>query len=285
MSIPYMPLYISDYLADAAHLSTIEHGAYLLLIMNYWQKGKPLPNDDAKLARIVQLRIQNWKKIKSTISEFFIVSDQEWHHKRIEKELEIFRSKSDKARLAGQISGQKRREKREENEQQPLNDRSTSVEQTPNHKIREDTDNINNISLSLRAREEHIKKFEVAWGKYPAVSKGSKTKAEEKFLKLAKNDPDLPDKILQAIIDQDTEQILKQRHGHWCPEWKHFITWLNQSCWENEVNLNEEFWKNEKSERRPADNRSSTVRIKSDDFANKDYGEGRLPEWTRRIAT
>jgi uncharacterized protein YdaU (DUF1376 family) len=133
MASPYMPLYIADYMADCAHLETLEHGAYLLLIMNYWQRGKPLPNDDAKLSKIVNLRIDKWKKIKNIISEFFIVNETEWTHARIEEELSIFREKSEKARLAGQKSGEKRRDKKGTNVQQPLNECLTSVEQTLNH--------------------------------------------------------------------------------------------------------------------------------------------------------
>ena len=52
-ALPYMQLYIADYLADTMHLSAEEHGAYLLLMFNYWQTGKPIPkNRLAKIARL-----------------------------------------------------------------------------------------------------------------------------------------------------------------------------------------------------------------------------------------
>ena len=49
-ALPYMQLYIADYLADTMHLSAEEHGAYLLLMFNYWQTGKPIPKN--RLAKI-----------------------------------------------------------------------------------------------------------------------------------------------------------------------------------------------------------------------------------------
>lgn len=66
----WMPLYIGDYLGDTGHLSTVEHGAYLLLLMAQWRRGE-LPDDDVKLARIVGMRLDHWKKIAPTIREFF----------------------------------------------------------------------------------------------------------------------------------------------------------------------------------------------------------------------
>lgn len=101
MTAPYLPLYISDYQADTSHLTTLEHGAYLLLIMNYWQRGQPLPDDDRKLARIAGVGPREWKRIRGTILEFFQVDCNKWFHSRLESELSKLRDKSLKKRNGG----------------------------------------------------------------------------------------------------------------------------------------------------------------------------------------
>ena len=100
-AMPFMPLYVADYLADAAHLSTLEHGAYLLLIMTYWQRGEALPDDDKKLARIARLDARNWARVKPQICEFFTTGDNKWLHHRVERELSNVRAKSLKKREGG----------------------------------------------------------------------------------------------------------------------------------------------------------------------------------------
>lgn len=81
----WMPLYIADYLADTNRLSTEQHGAYLLLIMDYWRNG-PLPDDDAALAQIARLSLAAWKKQRSALARFFTVANGQWQHQRIETE-------------------------------------------------------------------------------------------------------------------------------------------------------------------------------------------------------
>lgn len=82
----WMPLYIADYLADTTRLTAEQHGAYLLLIMDYWRNG-PLPDDDAALANITRLSAPTWKKHRPTIARLFQVAQGEWRHKRIDEEL------------------------------------------------------------------------------------------------------------------------------------------------------------------------------------------------------
>lgn len=100
-AIPFMPLYVADYMSDAAHLSTIEHGAYLLLIMTYWQRGEPLPDDDKKLSRICRLTPRQFSNYKTTLSEFFDVTGKQWRHLRIDRELQKVHANSLKKRRGG----------------------------------------------------------------------------------------------------------------------------------------------------------------------------------------
>ena len=81
----WMPLYIGDYLQDTTRLSTEQHGAYLLLIMDYWTNG-PLPDGDAALAQVARLPPAARKKTRPVVAPFFSIEDGEWRHKRIDEE-------------------------------------------------------------------------------------------------------------------------------------------------------------------------------------------------------
>lgn len=107
MSHHWMPLYVADYAGDTGHLTTLEHGAYMLLIMHYWAKNG-LPNNDAQLARIARMPLDGWMEIKPTIRALFLDG---WKHKRIEFELTETARKSEQAKRAAEASWEARKQK------------------------------------------------------------------------------------------------------------------------------------------------------------------------------
>lgn len=97
----WMPLYVGDYLGDTGHLTTSQHGAYLLLMMHYWRKGG-LPDDDEQLSAITKLPLNIWKSYRNIIQAFFYDG---WYHKRIEEELAVMEAKTRKRAAAGSKGG------------------------------------------------------------------------------------------------------------------------------------------------------------------------------------
>jgi len=91
-ALPYIDLYISDYIADTWHISTLEHGAYLLLIFDYWQRGEAIPV--SQLQKITKVPDDQWPGVKMTLSEFFLEKDDRWFHRRIDADLESARRKA-----------------------------------------------------------------------------------------------------------------------------------------------------------------------------------------------
>lgn len=110
-ALPYMQLYIADYLADTMHLSAEEHGAYLLLMFNYWQTGKPIPKN--RLAKIARLTNERWADVEPSLQEFFCDNGEEWVHLRIEEDLASVREKLTKKSAAGKAPVQARRSRKE----------------------------------------------------------------------------------------------------------------------------------------------------------------------------
>jgi uncharacterized protein YdaU (DUF1376 family) len=99
----WMPVYIGDYLADTMHLSTEQHGAYLLLLFHLWRRGI-LPDDDVVLAQVTGLDLHAWSSDRAVLGEFFEIREGLWHHGRVERErLRVAakqRSNSNKAKIA-----------------------------------------------------------------------------------------------------------------------------------------------------------------------------------------
>lgn len=82
-----MPMYWADYLADTRHLTTLEHGAYILLLATYWQRGEAIPDDNRFLARVTNLHHHRWGTVRKTLEGLFTVTNGVWVHKRVEEEL------------------------------------------------------------------------------------------------------------------------------------------------------------------------------------------------------
>ena len=62
---PFFKFWPANYLADTTHLSPLEHGVYLLLLLAEWQSPDcRLPNDDIMLARYSGLTKKQWGRIK-----------------------------------------------------------------------------------------------------------------------------------------------------------------------------------------------------------------------------
>lgn len=95
-----MPFWVDDYRRDTLHLTTEEHGAYLLLLMAAWgSASNSLPDDDDMLARIAGVSAARWERIKPIIMEFWTLDgrSKKWVQRRLRKERRLAVDRKQKA--------------------------------------------------------------------------------------------------------------------------------------------------------------------------------------------
>jgi len=61
-----IPFDTVDYVTTTGNLTTVEHGAFLLLAFAKWNMGE-LPDDDRQLAQIARLSLHRWRIIKKAV--------------------------------------------------------------------------------------------------------------------------------------------------------------------------------------------------------------------------
>lgn len=230
---PFMPLYVADYLGDTRHLTTEQHGAYLLLLMAMWRAGGRVPAEGEKLARIVGLTPAKWAKLEEDVLAFFRVEAGDLVHRRMEKELMRYTKTVEKRRDAGSRGGRAKSLKSNDTTlanatdlpEQKGKPGHSNQNQNQNQKeiIPTDRDNPDpSVDHSRRERSDP-KGFAGFWTAYPR--KVGKLKAQEAWAKALKSAA--PEAIL-AGLERAKRNPKWAREPEFIP---HPATWLNQGRW------------------------------------------------------
>lgn len=92
---PKMPVWTDAYLADTTHLTTIQHGAFFLLLMAMWRAPEQrLPDNDETLCRYARLTLAQWRRVRPVLQDLCIVEGGWWRNKRLSKEFDAVKQYS-----------------------------------------------------------------------------------------------------------------------------------------------------------------------------------------------
>jgi uncharacterized protein YdaU (DUF1376 family) len=140
---PALPLWTDAYLGDTTHLTTIEHGAYLLLLMTAWRtRDCRLPDDDKLLARYARCNAGQWKRLRPILEPFFVVENGQWWQRRLTDEASAVRQRKESAAANGRASALKRKGRHS-------TEREQSVNETPAKRQRESNLTSNQYQVPL----------------------------------------------------------------------------------------------------------------------------------------
>jgi len=221
----WFPFYVADYRKDTGRLTCEQHGAYCLLLMEYWVSGPP-PDDDVALAQITHLELRQWRKMRPVLLRYFSISDGEWRQKRADEELEKAKRLTEARRQNGQKGGRPR--KLTESEEKPADNLEVNLgpklDETPTRVAPPSPSPLpsegRELTLSLIEAPSSLDiEFEAFWQLYP--KKVGKIAARKAYAKARKSvgDTTIRDGLKRTKFSDDHRFI------------PHPATWLNEGRW------------------------------------------------------
>jgi uncharacterized protein YdaU (DUF1376 family) len=104
----WMAFYVGDYVTDTMHLTTRQHGAYLLLIIAAWKGGGWIAGSDAALMAITRLSHKEWQQDAPALLPFFVKDGDRLRHNRVALEWNEAQRRTDTKKRAGKGGGEAR---------------------------------------------------------------------------------------------------------------------------------------------------------------------------------
>lgn len=238
----FLPWWVGDYLADTSHLTTEQHGAYLLLLAHEWRTG-PLPLDPAQLAQIVRMAPGAWRRrCEATVMRFFTRTEGGWVQSRLEAERaeveELSEKRAENGRRGAIITNRKRDPQSAENTTNPIpgdaagppangaaNERHPYPQES-NSSLRSESDSPQRAMPLLRVVEpkpDHGAEFQEWYAAYPR--KEGRKDAMAAYVKARKG-------------GMSASALLSALAAYRWPDERRFYphpaTWLNGRRWEDE---------------------------------------------------
>jgi uncharacterized protein YdaU (DUF1376 family) len=133
---PWMPLYVADYLGDTQHLTTEQHGAYLLILMTLWRQGGRIPAEPAQLARIAGVGAQKWAALAKVLMPLLTVEDGFISQKRLLREHAKSTATSGRRNAAARIAATAKAGKKRNaatTPRQPIDDPTQGISESESH--------------------------------------------------------------------------------------------------------------------------------------------------------
>jgi uncharacterized protein YdaU (DUF1376 family) len=222
---PAIPLWTDAYLGDTTHLTTLEHGAYLLLLITAWRSPDcRLPNDDKMLARYTKLSPAQWKRIKPMILAFFTVEDNYIYQGRLLDELDTVKRLTEQRSNAGKASALKRKNRGSTGVGTGSQRKSAPTPTPTPTPIKKDITLLNGASVF----------FEKWWANYPR--KKGKDAAKKKMAAVLRSGKVTEAELLVGLenFNRDIERTRQE------PQFiVHGARWLNEGRWADEYIIDE----------------------------------------------
>lgn len=216
MSLPYFPMYPTDFEADTSHLTLEEDGAYNRLLRLCWMTQEcSLPDDDAWIMRRMRVDVETFDRVvKYVLAEFFTRSKGRVINARMQREFVASSDAHKKRVLAGKKGGAAKSQKSKD--KASINAKAMPKQPEPEPYKKE------------RVSNETLAHFDNFWDVWPI--KTAKAAAAKAWAKL-------PQHSRRAAIDGAQSFFERWRRAYPTANPIHPASYLNGKRWEDEFNL------------------------------------------------